>query len=62
MLSDYIDEIESIDLSLAYWQIRHKLTEDILSKVNTRIKADTQTIHNRNFGLQINQSSSSSWE
>lgn len=62
MLSDYIDENESVDLSVAYRQARHKLTEDILSKVNTRIKADTQTIHNRNLGLQMDQSSSSSWE
>lgn len=62
MLSDYIDENESVDLSAAYRQARHKLTEDILSKVNTRIKEDTQTIHNRNLGLQMDQSSSSSWE
>ena len=62
MLSDYIDENESVDLSVAYRQARHKLTEDILSKVNMRIKEETQPIHNRNLGLQMDQSSSSSWE
>jgi len=62
MLSDYIDENESLDLSVAYRQARHKLTEDILSKVNKRIKSETKEIHNQNLGLQMDQSAASSWE
>lgn len=62
ILSDYIDGNESADLSVAYRQTQYKLTEGILSKVNIRIKEDTQVIQNHKLELQMDQSSSSSWE
>ncbi|HCS72935.1 MAG TPA: hypothetical protein DIW17_03560 [Clostridiales bacterium] len=56
MLSDYIDEEESADLSVAYRQARYKLTEEILSKVNEKISNDTKAIYPRDLGLQMDQS------
>lgn len=62
MLSDYIDEKESVDISVKYRQVRHRLTGTMLGKINERIKEETKMIPNHDLGLQMDQSSSASWE
>jgi len=62
MLCDYIDEKDSVDLSVAYRQSRYQLTATMLSKVNERIKEETKTVSNHDLGLQMDQSSSANWE
>ncbi len=61
MLSDYIEASESAELSVSYRKARHKLTEDILNKVNIRIVEDTKMVHEHKIGLQMDQSSASDW-
>jgi len=62
MISDYIDQNESADLSVAYRQARHSLTEEILDRINKRIENETKSIYPRELSLQMDQSASSSWE
>lgn len=62
MLTDYIDEEDSVDISVAYRQARHRLTETMLEKVNKQIREETKMIHNHDLGLQMDQSSSAGWE
>ncbi|TDU87560.1 putative AbiEii toxin of type IV toxin-antitoxin system [Kribbella voronezhensis] len=62
MLGDYVDAKERAAISVAHRNARHTITRTTLNTVNERIAAEAPGIHDRAIGLQMDQSSSASWE
>jgi putative ATP-dependent endonuclease of OLD family len=62
MLSDFVEPKERAAISVAHRRARHSITESTLGAVNQRIASRGATIHDRDIGLQMDQSSSASWE
>jgi energy-coupling factor transporter ATP-binding protein EcfA2 len=62
MLSEHLDGQERAAISLAHRRSRQTITEDTLGAINERIGRDSQQLHHKPIGLQMDQSSRSSWE
>jgi len=65
MLSNYVEKEESANISVAYRHSKYQLTKTVLGQINDRIKEETEEtedIKDNVFELQMDQSSSSSWE
>jgi len=61
MLSDYIDKKDKANLSVSLRLSKNALTESILKEINNQIK-DTEIFKKHNWGLSLDQASSSDWE
>jgi putative ATP-dependent endonuclease of OLD family len=62
MLSAHLDAKEKAQLSLAHRTSRQAITDGALKSINDRIAAENATLHDRPMGLQMDQSSRTSWE
>jgi energy-coupling factor transporter ATP-binding protein EcfA2 len=62
MLSEHLDGQERAAISLAHRRSRQTITEDTLGAINERIGRDSKELHHKPIGLQMDQSSRSSWE
>ena len=62
MLTDYLDGKERATISLAHRRSRQLITDETLKGINERIAADESFLHDRSVGLQMDQSSRTSWE
>lgn len=62
MLSEHLDAKERAGLSLAHRRSKQVITDDTLAAINSRIAAGRSALHDRDIGLQMDQSSRTSWE
>jgi len=62
MLSDFVEPKERAAISVAHRTARHSISESTLETVNARIAQHGATIHDREIGLQMDQSANASWE
>ena len=62
MLSEHLDSQERAAISLAHRRSRQTITEETLGAINERIGRDSKQLHHKPIGLQMDQSSRSSWE
>jgi putative ATP-dependent endonuclease of OLD family len=62
MLSEYLDPKERAKISLAHRRSKQQITDDALAGVNGRIAVANRELHDRPIGLQMDQSSRTSWE
>jgi predicted ATPase len=62
MLADNLTDKEGAAISVAYRRARHKITQETLQQVNDRIKKSVALFGDRTVGLQMDQSSTASWE
>jgi putative ATP-dependent endonuclease of OLD family len=62
MLSEHLKTSERVQISLAHRQARQQITENTLSPINERIEKESQALHHNPVGLQMDQSSRTSWE
>ena len=62
MLSDFVETKERASISVAHRSARHTISETALAEVNKRITEEGTRLHDRNLGLQMDQSSGASWE
>ena len=62
MLSDYLDSKERATISLAHRKSKQQITDETLKEINERIAVDNSFLHDRSVGLQMDQSSRTSWE
>jgi putative ATP-dependent endonuclease of OLD family len=62
MLSDYVEPKERAAIAVAHRKARHVITDQTLGGVNTRIAAEAAGLHDRQIGLQMDQSANASWE
>jgi putative ATP-dependent endonuclease of the OLD family len=53
---------ERAAISLAHRRSRQEITDDALGPINKRIAKASEALHDRPIGLQMDQSSRSSWE
>lgn len=62
MLGDYVEPKERAAIAVAHRRARHAISEQTLTTVNARIAAEPSSIHERNVGLDMDQSANASWE
>lgn len=62
MLGDFVEPKERAAVSVAHRSARHAITETALASVNARIAAQGTKLHDKNLGLQMDQSAGASWE
>lgn len=62
MLSEYLDSKERASLSLAHRKSRQEITDGTLAAINIRIAEESSALHDHPVGLQMDQSSRTSWE
>lgn len=62
MLKDFIEPKESAAVAVAHRRARHIISTVTLKSVNERIAEKGQSLHDRDIGLHMDQSSSASWE
>lgn len=62
MLSEHLDAKERAELSLAHRTSKQIVTDGPLAGINTRIAAENKALHDHDIGLQMDQSSRTSWE
>ncbi len=62
MLSEHLDGRERAAISLAHRRSRQEITEETLAPINERIGRDSEKLHHKPIGLQMDQSSRTSWE
>lgn len=62
MLNEYLKSQERASISLAHRKSRQKITDETLKPINDRIASENLFIHDRPVGLQMDQSSRTSWE
>lgn len=62
MLSEHLDAKERAELSLAHRRSKQEITDKTLAGINSRIAAANSALHDRKIGLQMDQSSRTSWE
>lgn len=62
MLSEHLDSNERVAISVAHRRARQEITDQVLAPINTRIAADSAALHDRPIGLQMDQTSRTSWE
>lgn len=62
MLGDFVDPKERAAISVAHRSARHNISQTALAEVNKRIAAEGTKLHDKDLGLQMDQSSGASWE
>lgn len=62
MLGDFIDKKERAAISVAHRGARHSISQITLATVNARIAALGSKLHDKDLGLQMDQSADASWE
>ena len=62
MLSEHLDSKERARISLAHRRSRQEITDGTLAAINVRIAEASSLLHHRPIGLQMDQSSRTSWE
>lgn len=62
MLGDFVEAKERAAISVANRSARHNISLTTLADVNKRIAAEGTKIHDKDLGLQMDQSSGASWE
>ncbi len=62
MLSEHLDPVERVKISLAHRRSRQQITDDTLAAINRRLEADSKEVHHNPIGLQMDQSARASWE
>jgi len=62
MLSENLDGKERAMISLAHRRSRQEITDGPLSTINARIASENAKLHHNPVGLQMDQTSRSSWE
>lgn len=62
MLGDFVEAKERAAISVAHRNARHEISATALAAVNNRIAAEGTRLHDRNLGLQMDQSAGASWE
>jgi predicted ATPase len=62
MLSENLDTKERAGISVAHRKSKQQFTEQVLKDINTRIAAEHSQLHDQAIGLQMDQSSRTSWE
>ncbi|UUY01793.1 AAA family ATPase [Svornostia abyssi] len=62
MLSEYLDSKERAQVSVAHRRSKQQITSHTLTGINQRISQDNPDLHDRDIGIQMDQSSRTSWE
>jgi len=62
MLSEHLNAKERATLSIAHRRSKAQITAGVLSEINKRIAVDRASLHDRPLGLQMDQTSRTSWE
>lgn len=62
MLSDFVEPKERAAISVAHRGARHNISLTVLAAVNARIAKQGAKLHDKDLGLQMDQSSGASWE
>lgn len=62
MLSEHLDARERAQLSLAHRRSKAEITAGALAAINERIANERAALHDRPLGLQMDQTSRTSWE
>lgn len=62
MLGDFVEPKERAAISVAHRSARHNISLTTLADVNKRIAAEGTKLHDKDLGLQMDQSSGASWE
>lgn len=62
ILGDFVEPKERAAISVAHRSARHTISQTTLADVNKRIVAEGARLHDKDLSLQIDQSSSASWE
>jgi len=62
MLGDFVEPKERAAISVAHRSARHNISQSTLADVNKRIAAQGTKLHDKDLGLQMDQSSKASWE
>lgn len=62
MLGDFVEAKERAAISVAHRSARHEISSTALAEVNKRIAAQGAKLHDRDLGLQMDQSAGASWE
>lgn len=62
MLSENLDSKERARISIAHRKLRQQITDETLSDINARLALEHSSLHDRPIGLQMDQSSRTSWE
>ena len=62
MLSEHLEPKERARISIAHRKLRQQITDETLADINARLAAEHSSFHDRPIGLQMDQSSRTSWE
>lgn len=62
MLGDFVEAKERAAISVAHRKARHTISQSTLAVVNQRIAAEGTKLHDKDLGLQMDQSAGASWE
>ena len=62
MLSEHLEPKERARISIAHRKLRQQITDETLADINARLAAEHSSLHDRPIGLQMDQSSRTSWE
>lgn len=62
MLGDFVEPKERAAISVAHRIARHNISQSTLADVNKRLAAQATKLHDKDIGLQMDQSSNASWE
>lgn len=62
MVKDFIEPKEAAAVAVAHRKARHAISTVTLKSVNDRIAEKGQSLHHKDIGLHMDQSSSASWE
>ncbi|WP_164207137.1 ATP-dependent nuclease [[Micrococcus luteus] ATCC 49442] len=62
MLGDFVEAKERAAISVAHRTARHEISSTALIDVNKRIAEQGTKLHDKNLGLQMDQSAGASWE
>lgn len=62
MLGDFVEPKERAAISVAHRSARHNISMTTLTDVNKRIAAEGTKLHDKDLGLQMDQSAGATWE
>ena len=62
MLAEHLDAKERTEIAVAHRRSRQTITDEILVPINERIAEQNAALHDRPVGLQMDQSSRTTWE
>ena len=62
MLAEHLDSRERTAISVAQRRARQEITNGVLAPINARIAEENAALHDRPIGLQMDQTSRTSWE